>query len=154
LDIDEVAKSLRSFESTWLLLSRWQTERDEISDEEQPTYRTHIYNLNDFLDHWDTDTSHAPSSDVSMYLLERVRALISYYPDVTLVRKENWQAEHLEQPGIILKYEKPMKINELKLRDMITLAEAIHVNTHRIRALGEYAKSEGTIHNTLHEVRE
>jgi hypothetical protein len=28
-DIDALAKSLRSFESTWLLLSRWRTELEE-----------------------------------------------------------------------------------------------------------------------------
>jgi hypothetical protein len=47
-----------------------------------------------------------------------------------------------------------MKINELKLRDITTLADAIHVNAHQIRALGERAIGEGTIRSALREVRE
>jgi dynein heavy chain 2 len=153
-DIEEVAKALRSFESTWLLLNRWQTELEAISEEEWLTYRPHIYDLKDFLDRWEDDTNRVPPSDVSMYLLEKIRDLISYYPDITLVRGDNWQAEHWEQLGIILKYDKAMRINELKLRDIIGLSAGIHANAHQIRALGERAKGEGTIRSALREVRE
>ena len=89
-----------------------------------------------------------------MYLIEKIRDLITYYPDITLVRGENWTAEHWEELGIILKYPKAMKINELKLSNILDNAEGIHKNVALIRKLGERAKGEGTIRAALREVRE
>lgn len=115
-DIEDVTKG---FESTWLLLDRWQTELEELSHEDWLTFRTHIYDLKDFLERWDDDAHRVPPSDVSMYLIEKVRNFISYYPDITLVHSDNWSAEHWEELGIILKYPKAMRINELKLKDIL-----------------------------------
>ena len=153
-DIANVTNSLKSFETTWLLLDQWQTELDEISGEDWLTYRTHIYDLKDFLDQWNDHANRVPPSDVSMYLIEKIRDLITYYPDITLVRGENWTAEHWEELGIILKYPKAMKINELKLSNILDNAEGIHKNVALIRKLGERAKGEGTIRAALREVRE
>ncbi|OHT00931.1 Cytoplasmic dynein 2 heavy chain 1 [Tritrichomonas foetus] len=153
-DIADVAASLNSFETTWLLLDRWQTELEEISVEDWVTYRSHIYDLKDFLDQWNDYASRVPPSDVSMYLIEKIRDYITYYPDITLVRGDNWTAEHWEELGIILKYPKPMKINELKLSDILANAAGIHKNVAKIRRLGERAKGEGTIRAALREVRE
>jgi hypothetical protein len=45
---------------------------------------------------WEDVANRVPPSDASMHLFDKIRELISYYPDIILVRGDNWSAEHWE----------------------------------------------------------
>lgn len=153
-DIKEVSQQLKAFESTWLLVDKWQTALDELSSEDWITFRSHIFDLEEFLQQWEQTVNSVPQSEVSNYVLDQVHSLLKAYPSFKYVRGENWVAEHWEELGIIIKYPKPMKINELKLKDIISSAEPIRANIHKIKQLCERAKGEGTIRSALREIRE
>ncbi|EAY15861.1 hypothetical protein TVAG_160340 [Trichomonas vaginalis G3] len=153
-DIKEVSQQLKAFESTWLLVDKWQTSLDEMSHEDWVTFRTHIFDLEEFLQQWEQTVNSVPQSEVSNYVLDQVHTLLKAYPSMKYVRGDNWVAEHWEELGIIIKFPRPMKINDLKLADILNSADKIRINEHKIKQLCERAKGEGTIRSALREIRE
>lgn len=154
-ELEDISNELRQYEDTWLLVDKWQTSLDEISEEEWESYRTHFYDFEDFLKGWEENCRRV-QSNISDYILDQVRYLLNsfYYPCIKHIRGENWVTEHWEELGIIIKFHKPLKISELKLGDIVQYAEAIRQNINQIKILSEKAKGEGTIRSALREIRE
>lgn len=153
-DIQDVQDQLKALEDSWLLLDHYQTELEELSAEDWLTFRSHTYDLQEFLKKWYDYANRVPPSNVSNYLIEKVSTLLDNYPDLKNVEGNSWTAEHWEELGIILKSPKPMRINELKLKDILDYSTSIHNNITKIALLNDRAKGEGTIRSALREVRE
>jgi dynein heavy chain 2 len=151
-ELDTVRVDLESTEALWMLFDEFSTELAKLGDEQWITFRSHMYDFNDFLDQWIAKLKGLPANVVTVRIRQDVDRFQQLAPILKYLRGDAYSPDHWADLYRLLAIDKATTLEQLTFDLFLQKTDAVIELAGEIKKLNARAQGEISIREALTEL--
>lgn len=150
--IAELQQELGGSRGLWELFDQFSEALSKVAEEEWITFRSHIYDFDEFLDQWLAKLKESETNVVTIRIRKDVDRFVEFSPLLKYLQGNDYTPSHWAELFLLLGIEPSRAVESIKLEDFVSLADVIVDRADAIRDLNSRAQGEVSIRQALAEL--
>lgn len=150
--VDELQQELGGSRGLWELFDDFSQDLDKVAGEEWITFRSHIYDFDEFLDQWLAKLKNHETNNVTIRIRKDVDRFLEFAPLLKYLQGNDYTPSHWAELFDLLGMDAGKSVESIKLEDFVSLADVIVERADAIRDLNSRAQGEVSIRQSLAEL--